>query len=258
VSIPCKTILRLLIILSFLQITQVSLSWAGPGLCIHALSGEQALLERVAKNLEEESRNPVAVVKEMALSLDSYKPLRILGLGVSGVVLEVERGGRHFALKLFFASEMYRKPPDQFSEAILIQKALGQLGLAPKVYGYVQASEVAAWLPQYNFPNKDIVRPLRDGFLMELVDSKTLKIDGAPQGLTPESKRSLLQQADQIDQVLEALGVIAHDVDAIVTKDTSLLLIDLSFYEKHKAIHEQRAIRQFLERHFQWHKDFFK
>lgn len=177
-------------------------------------------------------------LKKMKLKSLDYRPRGApLGYGASGVVINVERNGVSYALKLL------RRPIEDRDfragrEAVVIQKILGERSVAQKIIGIMGSNELQKYISMYESElaaETGLVinsQYYSMGILMEKTNTGTLKT-GELFGkivLTREQKASLTRQGPNIARILSDLGIVPEDMDLTVTEDFQLQLIDMGFY----------------------------
>ena len=208
--------------------------------CIGALSSAPDLAA-IRKRLVAEIADPSAVFKTLRVRPRHVLPQEYLGNGVSGEVIRVRLRGRDYAMKLFDESHPTHPRLGQgkgTTVAIMIQKELGEFGIASRVVCVMDAANIRKWTALHSkamrrlFPRR--VGPWCFALIMELMDNRSLKNSYVYPNYRPTVNRQtyerLLKQAQEFDSTLNALGIIHQDVDAVVTEAHGLQLMDLSFY----------------------------
>lgn len=221
---------------------------AGDSMC-GSLFESQSERERFAAALKDSE----AYVENLAVSANSLRLKGYLGAGTTATVLLVQSGRKTYVLKLTRTPE--ESIPYSY-KTIIMNKILGDMGLAPKVIGILNTSETKRWVQSNRSALKEILPEPKEGFetepylrattglILEVVksalpryDSKDAEIGlkeyalrGEPLVVEKEFHDSLVNQARAIDRVLSELGISPNDGDAIVTKSGKLMLMDTGMY----------------------------
>jgi hypothetical protein len=209
-----------------------SSSFAAVADCDLVLAEKSKLLNSVRIQLLEDSRNPKQALEKLAISPDELIFKEILGSGRQGVVFLVERAGHLYALKLFRKHYAH-----DFIQATIIQKHLGDLEMAPKVFGVLGPIDIQSFLSRFEASIPDLSRngDFAAGVLMEVTSPQFLKTSAASFAdrvqVTPAQKARLLNQAQEYLANLNSLNIKAYDIDAVVDPSGRLLLVDFGFYK---------------------------
>ncbi|MBX9765736.1 MAG: hypothetical protein K2X47_00570 [Bdellovibrionales bacterium] len=213
-----------------------NLSQDGTGSICGALSGiEPKNLANIRDRLDRGFLQKKNALDELKMDPDQIEPVLKLGDGYSGHVFKVKVGGMPFALKIFTDPYLRTGNPTEtdlheVDDGILIQKALGEAGVAPVVKGIVEEGKLNPWISRHPVVSQSI-RAGKLGLLMELTNSRSIKEHGQFLKRLPiGTQKQLVSDAVQIDKVLEYLGIAASDVDAVLTDEGRLKLIDTSSF----------------------------
>ncbi len=215
---------------------EVQPSWAMS--CRAALGLSSKSYTELVEGFHKDMLNVDAALEKLELDSIDMPPEKVLGSGFSGWVLKVKLGGRHYALKLF--RPILHPNPEDFRarrEAVIIQRILGDLHMAPKVIGILDAVQTKKYISNF----KGVLEKMWDfefrdydfALLMELTNSVSLKNAGstAKKIYLPKSqKQQLYKEADRFAERLVELGIKGTDMDVTVTEGR-LMLFDISFYE---------------------------
>lgn len=186
-------------------------------------------LQAVKESIRQDMRAPSRAMNALAIDWKSLNFVRYLGHGAQGVVVLVEKDGQPMALKLF-----YSQFSDYFPSAFIVQKHLGFLEMAPNVTGYLDDKSSTLFVDSVvqQLPKRAVInRTFEYAILMEFVDQIFLKDVRKSIPVTPEEKKALTSRAHEILAVLPQIGIHAADIDAVVTSDKKLILVDFGFYE---------------------------
>ena len=154
-----------------------------------------------------------------------------LGYGFQGYVLQVRDANRSYALKI------YRINKDQSAAVgIAIQKALGDLELAPKILAFSSGVNLLRLKHELAFEVRNIYpeferADLKLAVLMELTDDRSLKVGRGIPNYGRSARANLLAQAREINDILKQLNIYPMDLDAVIEPEgMRLKLIDLTSY----------------------------
>jgi hypothetical protein len=222
---------------------------AAPMACAYAFAQAEPLA-RMADALDRDMAGLPRALARLEIEAEGIEPLGLLGAGYSGSVFRVRYKGREYALKLFERSAFDEKE----LPAVLMQKHLGELGLAPKVEGVLDERQA------YRFFQKHATRlsegafekaeDARYGLLMELVDGIAYKrLDSATMKVSAAERERLLSDSERMVDTLHRLKIAPFDLDLMVTTDKRLLMIDLTSYSREgfNAAPMRRQFRQMTE-----------
>lgn len=214
----------------------ISLATAGPlnSVCDELLLTEQMqwdrseLIQLKRDELVHDMKHPLQLLQQRRVKSAELKFLKFLGRGHQGHVYLVEKKGELMALKLF-RSEF----SDSFFSSYIIQHHLAALNMAPQVYGNLNLKEVQSFisegLPHELRPSSEL--SFKYGVLMEYVDEDFLRDRSEAMLVTLEEKKRLQAQALEYLNVVSRLGIYVDDVDAVITSDRRLLLVDFGYYK---------------------------
>lgn len=212
---------KLISVLLFASSSYVSVTAAANGPSCQNVFQEENL-RTIETQLQFEKENLQNTIDSLRISLENVRPIRYLGKGAEGIVFEVQIGKSFYAIKM----SPYITPSQ-----VIIQKALGQLGLAPKIYG-VSETDFQKWIG--TFPEvKDFAGLVKKGsfaIIMELTTQNNLKDAKQIIKITSSQYKKLNDQAEHIAKVLTELKVIAQDIDAVINFEGNLMLIDFGLY----------------------------
>ena len=182
-------------------------------------------LTAIRSQLDEALRDPARALKDLPLLGQDIAIIRPLGHGITAAVYEVRWKNKNYALKVFdhqhSSSLLARK---KLEKTIVIHQHLGKLGLAPKVIGVSYDLKVKSHLISKSLGSF--------GYLMELTSSDNLKAVRYTERIqvSPKVRAQLLADADRFEKILTFLSIDPIDMDAVVTPQGHLLLLDLSMY----------------------------
>lgn len=173
-------------------------------------------------------------LESLRLSPETLERVRWLGEGASQVY-EVSYQGRKYALKVFqkideasSSAHVLRRRRMAITEAVIMQKALGELGMAPRVKGVFYRNDIGNWARA----NNSSVKEPSFGLLMEMSVHRTLKTDRSQvNNFSEEVLQRLRHQSEVFVGILNRLDIKVLDGDAVITPDLNLQLIDISSYE---------------------------
>lgn len=236
----------LLIIVTVLGLSESSF---GQHLCSSLFGTEDGRLKTISAQLSEELLNPL-MLDSLKIDSDEVTGLDYISFGTSGHVYKVSFRGKEYALKIFTGNGLN---PRVQTDAIAIQKALGNLNLAPKVIGTFDKDEINKWYSRYRALGLKKVTLLENGYfglLMELINEKrTFKEGKEKTKVSKVTKENLIRQAHHISNLIDLLKIKPFDYDGVITDDGNLKLIDISFYsyEENPAYRQIDRFLKYLE-----------
>ena len=198
---------------------------AGAPSCAAVFRAASDSLTEVRNQLDLDLKDPAQSLKSLPLAGSEITVLRPLGHGLTAAVYEVRWRNKNYALKVFdYAHSSSKLARRMIEETIVIHKHLGELGLAPKVMGVSYDLKILSHLKSKSLGNF--------GYLMELTSNDNLKSVRYTERIqvSLETRKNLLAQAAEFEKILKFLGIDPLDMDAVVTKEGHLQLIDLSMY----------------------------
>lgn len=211
-----------------------------------ATESPQAQLARVQDQLQSDLADIPTAIQSMTLDPSVLIPVKSLGSGWTAEVLEVQMGGRSVALKLF-----YLLNHKESTEAVLIQKALGELGFAPKVLGVItDMTALSRWIQEnastlktfptyFERPNVGQLRrewkDVQFAFVMEITKSESFK-EIHLYGRYPKyvlshvQYENVLAQIESLKKVFSDLDILPEDPDGVLVDGDRLQLLDIAWY----------------------------
>ena len=170
------------------------------------------------------------------LFIDRSKVTKIgkeLGAGAHGSVYSVQTPSGEAVIK-FYHQRSNRKDPaaavaESFIPSHFIQEILGELGIAPRIFGVLPRAEVDALLA--NDPAlKNKVGQFSHAVLMEKKDEVWVYKSLKPYEGKPISRDKAYQRFKYIRVALAELHVRKNDFDYMVTSDGQIFLHDFDSY----------------------------
>jgi hypothetical protein len=184
---------------------------------------------------------------------ETLMPIRLLGVpGASGSGFEVTQENRTYVLKTFSplapVGDVRRAAQmTELKEAVIIQHVLATLKFAPKVHGQLSGQTIKKWI-QSHFDalqaqvSEGQLRSLqlsRAGLLMEKVPGISTKNPVGKIRLTKAAVTRALDEALEIDRVVQELDILARDIDLFINTDGAVEFIDLSWFDVGPKIKSQ-------------------
>lgn len=161
-----------------------------------------------------------------------------LGSGAHGAVYSVQTPSGEAVIK-FYHEQSDRKDPgaavaESFIPSHLIQEVLGELGIAPRVFGVLPRAEVDALLAS-DPALKGKVGQFSHAVLMEKKDEVWTYKSQDPYKGKPLSREEAYKRFKYIRVALAELHVRKNDFDYMVTSDGQIFLHDIDSYSYHAS-----------------------
>lgn len=188
------------------------------------------------------------VYSKLKVDLNDYELIESLGHGASGGAFKVTKDGKPYVLKILLDSEQSYASVTETTDAVLIQYALGQMGLAAEVYGIIETPQLQPWmiknlatLNRLTLQHRHRPPPFNSRFaiIMEYVEGTSLKFSkGQIVHLNHREWTRAQSKAQLIDDAITELKLEVNDPDFIVKANGDVRLIDLSWYRLPKRAEE--------------------